>query len=235
MHVERRLPSPAMIVACLALFVALGGSGLAATDIGHSATTRKKKPKAPSDQTLINAAVSKYLSSHHSELLGPKGETGAPGLTGPAGAIGPTGAAGAAGSTGGRGEQGPSGLVSASARLAGPVSTGSSAPVELGGPSVTVDVGPSGLVEFWAKAKLSSTKGQAEVYLVGPTGYAPQLQSGSEITLSSEPGSDQGTFIFNPGLSTDYVGPGKHTFTLEYADTEGEGTFSEVELVVIPV
>jgi uncharacterized membrane protein len=41
MHTNLRLPSPAMIVACIALFVALGGSGYAATQIGHSAKHKK--------------------------------------------------------------------------------------------------------------------------------------------------------------------------------------------------
>jgi hypothetical protein len=235
-HVKLRPPSPAMVVACLALFVALGGSGYAAIRTVQSAATHKKKSKAPSQQALINAAVAKYLSSHHSQFAGAKGETGAAGPAGVAGPTGATGAAGTPGTVGQRGEQGPSGLVSQSASLAGPLKTGSSNPVELGGPSVTVNVGPSGLVEYWATATISSTGGTAEVVLFGPSGYAPQLQnSGLPVTLYTMPGSDNGTNIFNPGPSTWQVGPGRHTFTLEYADTAGEGTFSEVELVVIPV
>jgi hypothetical protein len=101
---------------------------------------------------------------------------------------------------------------------------------------VTVNVGPSGLVAYWATATVSSSGGTAEVWLVEPTGEAPQItNSGGAITLYTKPESDTGTFIFNAGLSTEYVGPGQKTFKLEYADSAGEGTFSEVELVVIPL
>jgi hypothetical protein len=101
---------------------------------------------------------------------------------------------------------------------------------------VTVNVGPSGLVAYWAKATVSSTGGTAEVWLLDGKGEAPQLtESGLPVSLYTMPGSDSGTNIFNAGLSTDNVGPGKKTFTLEYSDTSGTGTFTEVELVVIPL
>lgn len=221
-----------MIVACVALFVALGGTGYAASQLNRPTTpagaAKHKKPKEPSLQQLINAAVAKYVSSHRSQLAGPQGPAGAAGAAGPKGEPGPQGPAG---------ETGPSGLVSQSARIAGTVTTESSSMVELGGPSVTVDVGPSGLVAYWATAKISSIGGTAEVVLVGPTGYAPQLQNtGLPVTMYTAPGSDKGTNIFNAGLSTEYVGPGKHTFELEYQETAGgEGIFSDIELVVIPV
>jgi hypothetical protein len=53
--------------------------------------------------------------------------------------------------------------------------------------------------------------------------------------LYTKPESDSGTNIFNAGLSTEYVGPGQKTFSLQYTDSAGTGTFSEVELVVIPL
>jgi hypothetical protein len=92
------------------------------------------------------------------------------------------------------------------------------------------------LVAFWAKATVSGGGGTAEVWLIDGKGEAPQMTlSGGPVPLYTQPGSDFGTNIFNAGLSTDYVGPGKKTFTLEYADTGGTGKFSEVELVVIPL
>jgi hypothetical protein len=237
MHTNLRLPSPAMIVACTALFVALGGSGYAATQIGHSAA-KHKKSKAPSQQALINAAVAKYFASHHNQFVGPAGVAGPTGPTGPAGPAGPIGLTGLTGPQGLPGEVGPTGLPSRSARVAGPLKTGSSSRVDLGGPSVTVNVGPSGLVAYWATAKVShgGGVGTAEVWLVDSTGEAPQItNSGGAITLYTKPESDTGTNIFNAGLSTEYIGPGQKTFKLEYADSSGIGTFSEVELVVIPL
>lgn len=235
MKIRLRLPSPAMVVACVALFMALGGSGYAAARFVHSAA-KHKKSKAPSQKTLIGAAVAKYFSAHHGQFTGPTGASGPAGATGPTGATGTTGPNGLVGERGERGEVGPTGLASQSASVAGPLKTGSSSPVDLGGPSVTVNVGPSGLVGFWAKATVSSSGGSAEVYLFNPTGYAPQMVSaGAPIELRTSPESDTGTHLFNPGLSTMYVGPGTKTFKLEFADTGGEGTFSETELVVIPL
>jgi hypothetical protein len=215
------------MVAMLALFISLGGSGYAATRIGHSAA-KPKKSKAPSQQALIKTAVAKYFVSHHGQFVG------AAGATGPAGANGSTGTPG---SPGLRGETGPTGLASQSAELAGPVETGSSGHVNLGGPSVTVNVGPSGLVAYWAKAKIAikSGAGKAEVWLLMPTGEAAQLVTTFGDTFYTKPESDEGTFIFNPGLSTVYLGPGKKTLSLQYDDSSGTAEFSEVELVVIPL
>lgn len=84
-------PSPAMVLALLALFVALGGTGYAAS----SARSAHK---------------------HHRALRGRRGPPGPRGLQGPPGHIGPTGprgargAAGAKGTTGPQGPQGPQGV-----------------------------------------------------------------------------------------------------------------------------
>ena len=76
----RRLPSPAMGVALLALFVALGGTGYAATTILHrSSASAAKKAKV---------------------LRGPRGPRGPRGLAGKTGPVGPMGAAGANGAPG---------------------------------------------------------------------------------------------------------------------------------------
>lgn len=222
MSLKPRLPSSATIIACIALFVALGGSSYAAIQISHSEATLKESHQKPS-QSQIKAAVAKYFASHRGQFVGPPG---------------PVGSVGSAGLQGGPGERGPAGLASESAKLAGPVSTGSASMVNLGGPSVTVKVGPSGLIAYWAKATLKSEGGgTAEVDLTLPSGYAAQIQtsSSSPITLHTEPGSDSGAFIFNTGLSTLYVGPGTKTFSLEYSDLGGIGVFEEVELDVIPL
>lgn len=220
-----------MIIACIALFVALGGSSYAAIRIlrsettlrkGHSSETTLRKGHREPSKSVINAAVAKYFKSHHSQFVGPRGPEGS-GSQGPAGLPG---------------ERGPAGLASESSRLAGPVTTGSASMVNLGGPSVTVKVGPSGLVAYWATATLKSEGGgTAEVVLTMPSGYAPQLEnsSSSPITIYTQPGSDNGTNIFNAGLSTVYVGPGTRTLSLEYSDSGGVGVFEDIELDVIPL
>ncbi|MCW2992123.1 MAG: hypothetical protein JWM73_2717, partial [Solirubrobacterales bacterium] len=79
-----RKPSPAMAVAMVSLFVALGGSALAAS---HYLITSTKQI-SPKVRTAL------------------KGAAGTPGPTGPAGAAGDTGAAGPAGQTGATGAAG---------------------------------------------------------------------------------------------------------------------------------
>jgi hypothetical protein len=220
-------PSPAMVIAWIALFVAVGGSGYAAARVVRSVSSARK----PSQQSLIKSAVAKYFKAHRSQLVGPAGPAGS---TGPAGAPGAPGAPGNPGTTGAPGPTGPAGAASLSSRVAGPLSTESTTKVNLGGPSLSVNVGPSGLIAFWITAHVTSTGGPGEVYIEDAHGYAPQIV-GSGATYYSKPESDEGTIIFNAGLSTEYVGPGKDTVKLTFAATSGKASFDEVELVVIPL
>jgi hypothetical protein len=89
----RRLPSPALAIACLALFFALGGTGYAVTH----------PPSAKPAQTL------------KAKKRGPRGRPGRPGPNGPEG---PAGERGPVGPPGERGLQGPPGGESALAPLA---------------------------------------------------------------------------------------------------------------------
>ena len=82
------VPSPAMIVACIALFAAMGGTGYAAGQFAHRATAGASKTKRGP--------------------RGKRGPAGPQGAQGPQGAIGPRGETG---SKGDRGEVGPAGPV----------------------------------------------------------------------------------------------------------------------------
>src|SRR4051812_48321746 len=86
-------PSPAMVVACFALLVALGGGSYAATTalpakstgpsaVGSKSATGPRGPRGPRGPA------------------GPRGLRGLRGLAGPAGPAGPAGAAGPAGPKG---------------------------------------------------------------------------------------------------------------------------------------
>lgn len=91
-----RLPSPAMIVASLALVVALGGVSYAAGVLpANSVGAKQLKKRAVSLQKLTPAA--------RSALRGQKGDKGDPGPAGTTGAVGPKG------DTGQKGETGPPG------------------------------------------------------------------------------------------------------------------------------
>jgi hypothetical protein len=90
-------PSPALVIACIALFTSLGGTGYAATQVHFGATSAKAKSKrkpAPKyiTSSQANKLIAAYIATHH--------------ITGPAG---PQGPAGANGSNGGEGKTGPQG------------------------------------------------------------------------------------------------------------------------------
>jgi len=89
--VERR-PSPALVVACAALFVALAGTGVAAV------VALVPNNSVGTAQLRNNAVVSAKVKDHSLAAkdfatgqlpAGPAGATGATGATGPAGPIGP--------------------------------------------------------------------------------------------------------------------------------------------------
>jgi hypothetical protein len=80
-----------MAVALVALFVALGGTGSAAS---RSAVKPKGSYVTAAQVTKL---VSKYIAKHRAELEGPAGETGATGGQGPQGTAGVMGNAGAPG------------------------------------------------------------------------------------------------------------------------------------------
>jgi hypothetical protein len=107
------------VTAVLALFVALGGSSLAAVAVTHG-----------SDRETLHGCVSKHdghlrivsqpsrcskreraISFNREGVRGPAGKSGARGAVGPAGPAGQTGAGGPQGPTGAQGERGPQGAT----------------------------------------------------------------------------------------------------------------------------
>ncbi len=82
-------PSPALAVALLALFIALGGSGYAATQLKPANVSAKAVP-ASGTMGGTNAGPTKTGPP------GPRGKTGPPGPAGPEGPAGPAGPAGSA-------------------------------------------------------------------------------------------------------------------------------------------
>jgi len=99
-------PSPALVLAAVALFAALGGTGYAASTIVAPAHTAAKKAK-PLTRSQVNKLVAAYVKAHRSSLRGVAGPAGAAGATGPAGAPGKNGTNGTNGVDGHTGPQGP--------------------------------------------------------------------------------------------------------------------------------
>lgn len=102
----RRRPSPAMVVACLALLVALGGTSVAAVQAlgpntvgtaqlkANAVTTAKVKNNAITGTKVLNGSLTKRDFAAGSL---PAGATGPAGPAGPAGSAGPAGPAGTVG------------------------------------------------------------------------------------------------------------------------------------------
>src|SRR4051812_39725336 len=99
-----RRPSPSMLVALSALFVALAGTGTAATLLITSAQIK--------DGTIQLVDMS---AKARSELKGTRGTRGQQGLQGQAGAKGDTGPQGPKGDSGAQGAQGVQGPAGAPA------------------------------------------------------------------------------------------------------------------------
>jgi hypothetical protein len=116
------LPSPSTAIAATALFVALGGTGYAASHAGAggapqraAATKRVACPLKASMCSAIDRQIAAYVGSHTSALRGRAGSTGGRGATGPAGAVGAAGAAGAPGESYVPGPAGATGATGAQA------------------------------------------------------------------------------------------------------------------------
>lgn len=97
--------SPATVIACIALLVALGGTSAAAVTLArNSVGTAQLKNSAVTNSKIASNAVTTAKVKNHSLLRvdfangqipgGPRGPVGPPGPAGAAGARGPTGPAG---------------------------------------------------------------------------------------------------------------------------------------------
>jgi hypothetical protein len=165
--VRIRRPSPAMLVALIALVISLGGTSYAALTLPAGSVGSKQlrnnsvsSPKVKPGSLL----VSDFRSSQRALLQGPRGPQasggpqgpagpagpagpgGPPGVPGPAGAPGAPGATGAPGPAGARGPTGPHGGPPGPTGPMGPPGpTGATGPVGEPGPTgPTGFAGPTG-------------------------------------------------------------------------------------------
>jgi len=103
-RILRHRPSPALVVACLALTIALGGTSYAAVTLPrNSVGTAQLKTNAVNSAKVKNRSL-RAIDFRRGQL--PRGARGLQGLPGATGATGATGAAGAAGAKGDKGDPG---------------------------------------------------------------------------------------------------------------------------------
>src|SRR5215207_6648489 len=113
-RILRHRPSSAMVIACLALSIALGGTASAAVLItgkqvkDGSIAGRDVKNRSLGMNKLSTSAVSSLAGQAGPQ--GPQGDKGDQGPVGPTGATGPKGETGPAGPQGAAGVPGPSGV-----------------------------------------------------------------------------------------------------------------------------
>jgi len=181
---------------------------------------------------------------------GPKGETGGTGPQGPAGPAGPQGPAG------------PDRSKTVVGTLAGPVTaTNDTAYEALGGPTVTVTVPPSGLIQLTASAIADGDDGLVALYQDGVqfNTEVPSTLCGLENVLFATLSGDVGDGArWGTPLTVNFFGcmgllgipspveirttPGPHTFELRYAVDPcgcggggGTATFSDIHLEITPL
>lgn len=141
-------PSPALVVACVALAVAVGGTSYAVTALPLASVGTAELKNGSVTSSKIRDGSLRAEDFAPDEL--PVGETGLPGADG---ATGPTGATGPQGPPGPRGEQGPAGPPGPAgpAGLAGP-----------GGPPQTSVHAAAGTIQPGATQSLVALCGEGE-------------------------------------------------------------------------
>ena len=215
-----RRPSPATVIAAVALFIALGGGAYAATHLPHNSVGSKTIKNGAVKSPDIHNGTIRAHDIHANQVKTGKIKNGA--------------------------------VTSAKANfissnfIGGSNATTSNTPVDLGGPTVTVNVPAGGVVEIFAQAQIAQNGGGGgavgQVYLFEPN----LLPTPSEIlahagpnlvTTYTSPGTNDANGVINPAraswLTIVPPAPGRYTFSLRYAAPGGgTATFQNRALLV---
>jgi hypothetical protein len=215
-----RRPSPASIIAAIALFVALGAGAYAASSLPHNSVGSKTiKNGAVKSADIRNGGV-KGRDIGSKQVKTGKIKNGAV--------------------TSAKASFISSNVIGASN------ATTSNVPVDLGGPSVTVNVPAGGVVEVFAQAQIAQNGGGqnavGQIYLFEPTLLSTPSQilahaGPNLVTTYSSPGTNDADGVINPGRASWITivppAPGKYTFSLRYAAPGGgTATFQNRALLV---
>jgi hypothetical protein len=143
MHrIKHGRPTPAFVIAVIALFVSLGGTGYAAKQITDAGAARKPATKSLT-KPQVNKMIAAYFASHRAELKGAQGAAGTAGKNGGAGTKGDRGEKGDQGDRGEKGDIGPQGPGAISLVHTGSSAESGSQPVATVGPwTVTLTCSP---------------------------------------------------------------------------------------------
>lgn len=211
-----RMPSPALVIAVIALFVALGGTATALR--GQNSVKRNDiAPRAVSNAKIAPKAVTagkiRGRAVRRGHILD--------------GAVGPWKT-----------------RLATNAIVSGESSTTSTVPTDLGGPTATVKVPPGGLVAIQAQATMRATgSNAARVYLYEPTAVSsPALlmrsssnafQTRYSVPGTAGSGADEGvTAKVRSGLIVLAPPAGTRSFQLRFSATGGTAIFKDRRLTV---
>jgi hypothetical protein len=221
-------PSPALLIALIALFVSLGGTGYAASQVTAGASKAKTTAK-PVTKAQVNKMIAGYFTAHRAELKGAEGPAGKNGDAGAKGDKGEKGDRGEKGDTGDKGERGEIGPQGPGAiTLVASAIGNETAPVGTVGPwSITVTCNPS------APNSTLTIKGPGELsqsVTKNATTTATKVAIGSGQTLQVNNGEHL--------AETGFLTSGTTTYQLNVQmTTENPGLFQSCPVVgdAIPV
>jgi len=237
-----RAPGPALVISLLALLVALGGTTYAATSLPKNSVGTAQIKNGAVTKTKINK---KTIAA----LKGNRGPQGPPGLNGT------NGTNGSNGTNGTNGQPGPPGIAFVTSTVAASETTTSTTPTDLAtpGPSVTVTVPASGLIEVFAEVEINGGASTGVVTLeedgsvlqgqsfncgiASLTGGILDGTASSSAPTGTAPGQCNGNATGGgppSGLLVFHTTPGVHTYKLVYWTNGGTVFFSKRTLSVAP-
>jgi hypothetical protein len=229
---QGRRPSPALVVALAALFVALGSGAYAAVSLDRNDVKSKHikdsevKSVDVEDDGLTGADINE--ASLSGLPPGPPGEPGQPGQPGQPGLPG---------ASGGGGDLFEFAEVTATETTTTPHPGGDLATP---GPSVTVDVPANGLVAVYATAEMSNPTSNCQVVLLEDDVLLGTIlafgNSANFVPVYPRPGDQNGTTArWVAGVLAFPVSQGAHTYKLQYASNSGTCSFRNRRLWVAPL
>ena len=223
-------PSPAIVIALIALAAALGGTS-------YAAATKLLPKNSVGSAQVINGSLQKADLSAKTlvALRGSKGARGSAGTAGPAGPTGPQGAKGDTGSTGSTGTTGATGAIGATGPKGDtgafptpaapiPVTTFSNSWVTWGvGYEVSYWKDPFGVVHLTGAVKDGLVSDDFHTYAVFtlPAGYRPaQIQYQPIVSTTGGQTTVPGGFIEVCAQGTCFVCP---TISTCHSDSAADG------------
>ena len=206
----RLRPSPAMVVAIVALVAATTGVAAAAGIPGHAAkTTKAKKHATPLTKAQVNKLIASYVKRHRSSLVGPAGPAGAPGAAG---------AAGVAGAPGPKGDTGPSTVKTFNTTIASAGTLAAPAEVTL------VADGPISVIgKCWVNSGTTYATGYVRSSTTGAV-LSDYGSAGENVSLNQDDGTHANDVQIEYQSSSaspsvrDFEGPYDGTFAAQTAD-----------------